>query len=96
MKRNLSARAAGVIITVVVAVVLVLGFRLLRDPAGSLDGQMPPQMPADVAAEFGRRMSQAKRPITPGAPMTSPLSRIELTNAPGMPTTNDAVSHGCG
>ncbi len=77
MKKNISNGAAGAIIAVVVVIALVVGFRLLRDPAGSLDGQMPPQMPPDVAAEFGRRMSQVKMPITPGAPLPGKTGAVQ-------------------
>ena len=90
MKEKVSPAVAGVIVIVVLAVVGVIGFRVVRGGSSAAHGEKPPGMPADAAAEFQKRMGSSN-PTSPqgvrGAPSGGPGTGYmapPMSSPPGM------------
>ena len=76
MKQQVSPVVAVVVVLVVIGIAAFAWIRLGSGGAGSLDGQKPPGMPPDVAAEIARRGAAVTgpKPTSAGGPQLSPGS----------------------
>jgi hypothetical protein len=66
MNQKVSPALAGVVVVALIAVVALVGFRMLGGSAKAGSGEKPPGMPADAAAEFQKRLGSAN-PTNPGS-----------------------------
>lgn len=84
MNQKVSPALAGVVVVALIAIVAVIGFRLLGAPPKAGAGEKPPGMPADAAAEFQKRLGSST-PTNPGTKGPGPGAPGTGYLAPPMP-----------
>jgi len=84
MNQKVSPALAGVVVVVLIALVALVGFRVLGGSSKAGTGEKPPGMPPEAAAEFQKRLGSSN-PTNPSAKVSGPGAPGSGYLAPPMP-----------